>query len=153
MVLLISKGHYFHCWMKNGASYNTKSELIALWELLKFTLSKNIFFLQVYGDSEVIMAWVYFKECLQVIHLEHQQAKIQEFKAGYFLYLSIIFIYSTMIWWMAYLKKIWVLKKVFSFMRSLRIIFWQLQVHIKHINLEDTIQLFLLQVFVLGTSL
>lgn len=45
--------------MTGGMGRNTKAELLALWALLKFSLSKGVTSLKFFGDYKVIIDWVF----------------------------------------------------------------------------------------------
>ena len=55
IVLYISPTHSFHLWMGCDPDTNTRSEIIALAGLRFFSIHKDIYSLQAFGDSNIIV--------------------------------------------------------------------------------------------------
>ena len=58
-----------------GKGTNTRGELIALWCLSAFANEKEVQFLQVAGDSKVVVDWLVNRDRLQVLNLESWKQK------------------------------------------------------------------------------
>jgi hypothetical protein len=64
------EGYIFSIKMNFGMGKNTRGELLALWSLLYFPLHKQVYGLQLVGDSKVFFYWFSYKNKLQVISLQ-----------------------------------------------------------------------------------
>lgn len=87
MVIHIKRGHSLRLWIRAGHGTNTQAELLALWDLLWCANPRGIQFLQVVGDSSVIINWILGISDLHVLHLKHWMCRILELKGG-FSYIS-----------------------------------------------------------------
>ena len=69
--LLLSSSHSIQFSMGCGRCTSTKSELMALWELLTVSKFMGIPLLSIYGDSLVIIQWATGKSNLNLPYLSH----------------------------------------------------------------------------------
>jgi ribonuclease HI len=60
----------FHWFFNCGAQTNTKAELLGVWATLTITKLLNLRYIQVIGDSKVIIDWLDQKGKLQAINVE-----------------------------------------------------------------------------------
>ena len=67
MVLSLNKDHYFSLILGGGRGTNTKDELLSLWGLLQFSSLIGISYINIFGDSKVIIEWMIDKYNLQVL--------------------------------------------------------------------------------------
>ena len=75
-VLKCREGDVFSIKMNCGMGTNTRGELLALWILLYLALHKQVYSLQLVGDSKVIVDWFSYKNKLQVISLQPWMTRI-----------------------------------------------------------------------------
>ena len=81
MFLLLGNSSSFKLHMDVGRGSNTKDELLALWGLLFFSKQRMITYLQILGDSKVIIDWALDKHQIHVIDLEHWMNRVRALKA------------------------------------------------------------------------
>lgn len=84
MIIKLSSTHTFHLCMGVGQGSNTRSELLALWGLLRFAELWNFAFSHIFGDSLCVINWVIVRAALRPLSLHHWLEKVRKLihKAG-----------------------------------------------------------------------
>jgi ribonuclease HI len=77
VVLFINQNHYIYIRYAPGGGTNNRAELIALWTLLETTKQKDIWKLQVLGDSKLVIEWAQGKISIQNNNLTSVMREIQ----------------------------------------------------------------------------
>lgn len=67
----MSASRRFKLWLNSGVGSNSRSELMALWLLLRFDSSRRFHTLQVWGDSRVTIDWDRGTASIKVLLLNH----------------------------------------------------------------------------------
>jgi ribonuclease HI len=83
IVLKMRDSHFFKIHMAVGAGNNIRAELLALWGLLSFSISRQILELTVAGDSKVVLDWFTGKESLNVLSLQPWMFKTLDLKNNF----------------------------------------------------------------------
>jgi ribonuclease HI len=69
--------------MNCGSRTNTKGELLALWSILFFAHFKQVSYIQLVGDSKVIVDWFYLINNIHVINLHPWMSRIHELNENF----------------------------------------------------------------------
>ena len=77
MVVKLDLKHYFWLRMDIGCGTNTRSELLALWGLLYFASKRNIYDMQVMGDSRKIVDWALGIHNIHSMELYHWSSRVK----------------------------------------------------------------------------
>ena len=63
-----------------GQATNNKAELAALWVVLRVALSRQILYIQIFGDSKMVVDWANGRNNIRAPLLQHLLTEIQNLK-------------------------------------------------------------------------
>ena len=71
MVIVINKDHFLYIYLGGGMGLNTKSKLLILYGLLLIASYIGVTYINIFGDSKIIIDWLNGFTNMQMILLKH----------------------------------------------------------------------------------